>query len=225
MGTIINSIAVLIGSLIGLTLKSKFTENMRKILMDALGLVCIYLGLQMALKGEKFLHLVFSLVIGGIIGELLNIDGIFKDISNKVEERFSRGEKGTFAKGFLTASLLYCIGPMTIMGSIQDGLGQTPTILLTKSLLDGTASIALSSALGIGVAFSSLSVLIVQGTITLLANLVSPILTEIVVREMTAVGGILVLGIAFNLLELKNIKVANLLPALLLIILFVKIFP
>jgi len=190
MGTIINSIAVIIGSFIGLILKSRFTESMRKILMDALGLVCIILGIQMALKGEKFLHLVFSLVLGGVLGEILDIDGVFKKISIKVEERFSK-EKGTFAKGFLTASLLYCIGPMTIMGSIQDGLGQSPTILLTKSLLDGTASIALASALGIGVIFSALSILIVQGSITLLANFVSPILTSLVIQEMTAVGGCL----------------------------------
>ncbi|MCX7941770.1 MAG: DUF554 domain-containing protein [Dictyoglomaceae bacterium] len=224
MGTIINSIAVFIGSIIGLILKERFSESMRKLLMDALGLVCIPLGLQMTLKGEKFLHLVFSLVLGGILGELIRLDDIFKKISNKVEEKFSR-EKGNFAKGFLTASLLYCIGPMTIMGSIQDGLGQTPTILLTKSLLDGTASIALASALGIGVAFSSLSVLFVQGFITLLAHYISPILTNLVVQEMSAVGGILVLGIALNLLEIKNIKVANLLPSLIFIILLLKIFP
>ncbi|MEN2984159.1 MAG: DUF554 domain-containing protein [Dictyoglomaceae bacterium] len=224
MGTIINSIAVFIGSIIGLILKERFSESMRKLLMDALGLVCIPLGLQMTLKGEKFLHLVFSLVLGGILGELIRLDDIFKKISNKVEEKFSR-EKGNFAKGFLTASLLYCIGPMTIMGSIQDGLGQTPTILLTKSLLDGTASIALASALGIGVAFSSLSVLFVQGFITLLAHYISPILTNLAVQEMSAVGGILVLGIALNLLEIKNIKVANLLPSLVFIILLLKIFP
>lgn len=224
MGTVINSIAVLIGSIVGLILKSRFSESMRRTLMDALGLVCIFLGLQMALKGEKFLHLVFSLVLGGILGELLDIDRAFKRFSIKVEERFSK-EKGTFAKGFLTASLLYCIGPMTIMGSIQDGLGQTPTILLTKSLLDGTASIALASALGIGVAFSFLSVLIVQGSITLLANFVNPILTPVVVQEMTAVGGVLILGIALNLLEIKNVKVANLLPALIFIIILLKIFP
>jgi uncharacterized membrane protein YqgA involved in biofilm formation len=223
MGTIINSIAVIIGSFIGLILKSRFTESMRKILMDALGLVCIILGIQMALKGEKFLHLVFSLVLGGVLGEILDIDGVFKKISIKVEERFSK-EKGTFAKGFLTASLLYCIGPMTIMGSIQDGLGQSPTILLTKSLLDGTASIALASALGIGVIFSALSILIVQGSITLLANFVSPILTSLVIQEMTAVGGVLILGIALNLLDIKNIKVANLLPSLIFIIILLKIF-
>lgn len=224
MGTIINSIAVFLGSIIGLILKERFSESMRKLLMDALGLVCIPLGLQMTLKGERFLHLVFSLVLGGIIGEIIKLDDIFRKLSNKVEAKFSK-EKGTFAKGFLTASLLYCIGPMTIMGSIQDGLGQTPTILLTKSLLDGTASIALSSALGIGVAFSSFSILIVQGSITLLASYINPILTDIIVQEMTAVGGVLILGIALNLLEIKNIKVANLLPSLIFIILLLKIFP
>ncbi|MGB9857821.1 MAG: DUF554 domain-containing protein [Dictyoglomaceae bacterium] len=224
MGTIINSIAVLIGSIVGILLKNRFSESMRKTLMDALGLVCIFLGLQMALKGEKFLHLIFSLVLGGILGELLDIDGAFRRFSIKVEEKFSK-EKGTFAKGFLTASLLYCIGPMTIMGSIQDGLGQTPTILLTKSLLDGTASVALASALGIGVAFSSISVLVVQGSITLFANFVNPILTPLVVQEMTAVGGILILGISLNLLEIKSVKVANLLPSLIFIILLLKLFP
>ncbi|ACI19573.1 DUF554 domain-containing protein [Dictyoglomus thermophilum] len=224
MGTIFNSIAVIIGGLIGTIFKKRIPESLQKLLMDSLGLICLPLGMGMAIKGEKFLALVFSIVVGAIIGELLKIHDGLEKLSLEVEKRFAR-EQNTFAKGFLTATLLYCIGPMTIMGSLQDGLGQTPQILYTKALLDGTASIALASALGVGVIFSSISVLIVQGGITLFAKVISPLFTPIVIQEMTAVGGVLILGIALNLLNIKQIKVANLLPALFLIPIFIHIFP
>lgn len=224
MGTIFNSIAVIIGGLMGTIFKKRIPEGLQKLLMDALGLICIPLGMEMAIKGEKFLALVFSIVVGAIIGELLGIHEWLENLSLKIEKKFAK-EQNTFAKGFLTATLLYCIGPMTIMGSLQDGLGQTPQILYTKALLDGTASIALASALGVGVIFSSISVLIVQGSITLFAKFISPFFTTLVVQEMTAVGGVLILGIALNLLNIKQIKVANLLPALFLIPFFIHIFP
>ncbi|MGB9767461.1 MULTISPECIES: DUF554 domain-containing protein [Dictyoglomus] len=224
MGTIVNSIAVIIGGLMGTIFKKRIPEGLQKLLMDALGLICIPLGMEMAIKGEKFLALVFSIVVGAIIGELLGIHAWLENLSLKIEKKFAK-EQNTFAKGFLTATLLYCIGPMTIMGSLQDGLGQTPQILYTKALLDGTASIALASALGVGVIFSSISVLIVQGSITLFAKFISPFFTTLVVQEMTAVGGVLILGIALNLLNIKQIKVANLLPALFLIPFFIHIFP
>ncbi len=224
MGTIFNSIAVIIGGLIGTIFKKKIPEGLQKLLMDALGLICLPLGMEMAIKGEKFLALVFSIVVGAIIGELLGIHEWLENLSLKIEKKFAK-EQNTFAKGFLTATLLYCIGPMTIMGSLQDGLGQPPQILYTKALLDGTASIALASALGVGVVFSAISVLIVQGSITLFAKFISPLFTTLVVQEMTAVGGVLILGIALNLLNIKQIKVANLLPALFLIPFFIHIFP
>ncbi|HOP94209.1 MAG: DUF554 domain-containing protein [Dictyoglomaceae bacterium] len=224
MGTIINATAIIIGGFIGMILKEKIPSGLQTLLMEALGLICMALGMQMALKGEKFLALVFSMVIGGVIGELIGIHEALEKFSIKIEGKFAK-EQNIFAKGFLTASLLYCIGPMTIMGSLQDGLGQIPQILYTKSLLDGTASIALASALGIGVIFSAFPVLIVQGSITLFARVLNPFLTDLVVQEMTAVGGILVLGIALNLLNIKQIKIANLIPALFLIPFFVYVFP
>lgn len=224
MGTIFNTIAIIIGGLIGTIFKEKIPSSLQKLLMDALGLICIPLGIEMAIKGEKFLALVFSIVIGGIIGETLKIHEALESFSIKIEKKFTK-EQNTFAKGFLTATLLYCIGPMTIMGSLQDGLGQSPQILYTKSLLDGTASIALASALGIGVIFSAFSVLVVQGSITLFAKFISPFFTTIIVQEMTAVGGILIIGIALNLLNIKQIKVANLLPSLFLIPFLIQLFP
>uniref|UniRef100_A0A7C3RW88 DUF554 domain-containing protein n=1 Tax=Dictyoglomus thermophilum TaxID=14 RepID=A0A7C3RW88_DICTH len=224
MGTIFNAIAVIIGGTIGTIFKERIPSSLQKLLMDVLGLICLPLGMEMAIKGEKFLALVFSIVIGGIIGELIGIHEGLEKFSNMIERRFTK-EKNTFAKGFLTATLLYCIGPMTIMGSLQDGLGQSPQILYTKSLLDGTASIALASALGLGVIFSAISVLVVQGSITLFAKFISTFFTDIIVQEMTAVGGVLILGIALNLLNIKQIKVANLLPALFLIPIFIHIFP
>lgn len=190
--------------------------------MHALGLVCIPLGLSMTLKGEKFLALLLSLVAGGALGEFLRIEDRLERFSRKLESRL-RAEENTFAPGFLAATLLFCIGPMTIMGSLEDGLGRVPQILYTKSLLDGTASVALAASLGVGVPFSALSILLIQGSITLLARFLAPFLSEMLVREMTATGGVLILGIALNLLNLKKIRVANLLPALGLILLFIRV--
>lgn len=191
--------------------------------MHALGLVCVPLGLSMTLKGEKFLALLLSIVTGGVIGEMLQLEERLERFSQKLEERL-RAERNTFAPGFLAATLLFCIGPMTIMGSLEDGLGKVPHILYTKSLLDGTASIAMAASLGVGVPFSALSILLIQGSITLLARFLAPLLSPVLIQEMTATGGILVLGIALNLLKLKKIRVANLLPSLGLIPLFIRIF-
>lgn len=190
--------------------------------MEVLGLVCVPLGLSMTLKGEKFLALLLSLVAGGIVGELLRLEDRLERFSRKIESRM-RAEENTFAPGFLAATLLFCIGPMTIMGPLEDGLGKTPHILYTKSLLDGTASIALAASLGIGVPFSAFSILLVQGSITLLARFLAPLLSEVLVREMTATGGVLILGIALRLLNLKKIRVANLLPSLGFVPLFIRI--
>lgn len=191
--------------------------------MHALGLVCVPLGLSMTLKGEKFLALLLSIVTGGVIGEMLQLEERLERFSQKLEERL-RAERNTFAPGFLAATLLFCIGPMTIMGSLEDGLGKVPHILYTKSLLDGTASIAMAASLGVGVPFSALSILLIQGSITLLARFLAPLFSPVLIQEMTATGGILVLGIALNLLKLKKIRVANLLPSLGLIPLFIRIF-
>lgn len=191
--------------------------------MHALGLVCIPLGLSMAMKGEKFLALLLSIVAGGAFGEFLKLEERLEHFSQKLENRL-QAEHNTFAPGFLAATLLFCIGPMTIMGSLEDGLGKVPQILYTKSLLDGTASLALAASLGVGVPFSALSILLVQGSITLLARFLAPLLSEGFIREMTATGGILILGIALNLLNLKKIRVANLLPALGFVTLFMRLF-
>jgi len=161
-------------------------------------------------------------VAGSALGELLQLEGRLEHFSRQLEERL-KAEAGTFAPGFLAATLLFCIGPMTIMGSLEDGLGKVPQILYTKSLLDGTASVALGASLGIGVPFSALSILLVQGSITLLARFIAPSLSEAFVREMTATGGVLILGIALNLLNLKKIRVANLLPSLGFVALFIRI--
>lgn len=223
MGTLCNALAVVLGGLLGMTLRGRFFLHAQKTLMHALGLVCIPLGLSMTLKGEKFLALLVSLVVGGILGELLKIDERLNSFSRKLEEHL-KAEANTFAPGFLTATLLFCIGPMTIMGPLEDGLGKTPQILYTKSLLDGTASVALAASLGVGVPFSALSILLVQGSITLLARVLAPLLSPSLIQEMTAAGGILILGIALNLLDLKKIKVANLLPALLCVTFFIRLF-
>ncbi|MCS7241341.1 MAG: DUF554 domain-containing protein [Candidatus Caldatribacterium sp.] len=206
-----------------MSLRKRFSLKLQEGLMHALGLVCVPLGLSMTLKGEKFLALLLSIVTGGVIGEMLQLEERLERFSQKLEERL-RAERNTFAPGFLAATLLFCIGPMTIMGSLEDGLGKVPHILYTKSLLDGTASIAMAASLGVGVPFSALSILLIQGSITLLARFLAPLLSPVLIQEMTATGGILVLGIALNLLKLKKIRVANLLPSLGLIPLFIRIF-
>lgn len=222
MGTLCNALAVVLGGLLGMVLRGKFPLRVQEALMHTLGLVCVPLGLAMTLKGEKFLALLLSLVAGSALGELLQLEGRLEHFSRQLEERL-KAEAGTFAPGFLAATLLFCIGPMTIMGSLEDGLGNVPQILYTKSLLDGTASVALGASLGIGVPFSALSILLVQGSITLLARFIAPSLSEAFVREMTATGGVLILGIALNLLNLKKIRVANLLPSLGFVALFIRI--
>lgn len=222
LGTASNALAVVAGGVLGILLRGRFPQKTQEHLMHALGLVCIPLGLSMTLKGEKFLALLLSIVFGGVLGELLRLEERLERFSQKLEDRL-RAERNTFAPGFLAATLLFCIGPMTILGSLEDGLGKVPQILYTKSLLDGTASVALGASLGIGVPFSALSIVLVQGSITLLSRFIAPLLSEAFIREMTATGGILILGIALNLLNLKKIRVANLLPALGFVALFIRV--
>ena len=155
--------------------------------------------------------------LGTILGELLNIDGFISRIGEGLEKRFAKGEKGDFVKGYVTASILFCIGPMTMLGSIQDGLTGDIKLLSIKSVLDGFTSIIFASAMGIGVIFSVLTILVVQGGLTVFAGIFSTILTKEVISEITAAGGIMVVSTGINLLELKKIRTANMLPALVIV--------
>lgn len=213
-GTLVNTATVIVGSGIGLWVGHRLPENIKRIVLQAMGLVTILLGIQMALKTESVLILIGSLVLGGITGELLKIEEALEKVGEYLRKRV-KSESGNFVLGFVSASLLFCVGPMTIVGSLEDGMSGKADLLYIKSVLDGFASLILSSSLGIGVLFSFLTVLIFQGSLTLLGNQLEFILREDIITEMSAAGGLLIVGIGLQLLEIKKIKVANLLPTLL----------
>lgn len=224
-GTIVNVIAIFLGCSVGLILKNKFPEKIGKIIMQSLGLASLLIGMQMALKTDNILLVIFSLVIGGIIGETIGIEEGLERFGERVKLKFKNNTTSErFVEGFVTASLLYCVGSMAIMGALKEGLSGNPDILYTKSLLDGVTSIAFTAAMGIGVVFSAIPVFLYQGGITLLARLIKDFLSPEIINEMTAVGGILILGIGFGLLEIKKIKIGNLLPAILVAALLAAVF-
>ena len=211
-GTIVNILAVFLGCLIGRYLGHLIPERMRRTIMMGLGLAVLLIGTQLALQSHNPLIVIGAMLIGGIIGEALSIEARLENMGHRLQQRFR--DSGNVAEAFVTASLLYCIGAMAIMGSIQDGLGDEPTILYAKSALDGIASVALTSTLGIGVVFSVIPLLIYQGGITLAAGWVHGLLTDPVVAEMNATGGLLILAIGLDILGIRKLPVGNLLPAI-----------
>jgi len=215
LGTAFNVAAIILGTMIGLVLKQRLSERMSSIAIQGLGLVTALIGVKMMMTTENILVVLVSTVIGGILGELLRIEARLDAFGARMEAKFSK-EGGTFAKAFVTSSLLYCVGPMAILGALQDGLRGDFTILLTKSGLDGIASVAFASTLGIGVLFSALPVAAYQGGITIGASALEPYLSSSMINEMTATGGLLIVGIALNILQVTKIRVGNLLPAILL---------
>jgi uncharacterized membrane protein YqgA involved in biofilm formation len=221
-GTLINVVTVLLGGSIGLFFGSRISDRFRNTVVVGIGLFTLALGVKMFLDTENPLISLGSILIGGLLGEWWNIEKGIKNLGAALEERFTSptriAETGSnFVRGFLTATLLFEIGPMTILGSIQDGLFGDFNLLAIKSVMDGFAALALASTLGLGVLFSVISVLIYQGSISLLASQAQAILNDAMIAEMTAVGGILLLGLAVgSLLELRSVRTGNLLPALLL---------
>ena len=213
-GTLIDTATVIVGSTVGTFLRSRFPDRIRQMVMWGVGLVSLVIGLQMSLSTKNILVVLGSLLTGGIIGELIGLEEGLKKVGDKLQAKLSTEKDSTFSKGFVTSSLLFCVGPMTILGSIQDGLSGDYTLLATKSILDGFASLALAASMGWGVLFAALTVLIYQGSLTLGAGLVKTLLTEPMVAEMTATGGTLILAIGLNLLDLTAIRVANFLPGL-----------
>jgi uncharacterized membrane protein YqgA involved in biofilm formation len=218
-GTIINIAAVLAGSVLGMIFGSRIPEKLKSTIIAGMGLFTAAMGLQMFLKTENPLIVLGALIIGTMFGEWWRIEDGLHRLGEILEQKFSREEddgSNKFVRGFLTASLLFCVGPMAILGSIQDGLTGNYNLLAVKSVLDGFASIAFASTLGIGVAFSSIILLVYQGGISLMAAQLDALVTTSMMNELTATGGIMLIGIAIsNLLEIKKIRVGNMLPGLL----------
>lgn len=211
-GSIVNALAILIGTVLGLAFRSTLPEKITASAFQAIGLVTLWLGISMTGETANILVLVLSIVIGTIAGEFLDLDDRFKKGAESLQRRI--GASGSFSEGFMAATLLFCMGSMAILGSIEEGLGQWPRLLLTKSLMDGVTSVAFAVSLGTGVALSALSVLVYQGSITLAAGALQPYLTDGMTAEISAVGGIMLIGLSLGILGIKRIKVMNMLPAL-----------
>lgn len=210
-GTVVNVAAISAGALIGRYAGRFIPDRMRRTVMAGLGLTVLLIGLQLALKSNRPMIVIGSLLLGGVLGELLQIEARLESFGVWLQGRFAG--IGNIAEGFVAASLLYCVGAMAIMGALQDGIGSTPTILYAKAALDGVASIALASTLGIGVLFSVLPVAIYQGCITVAAESAKVVLTETAVLEMNAVGGLLIVAIGLDLIGIKRLPVGNMLPS------------
>ena len=214
-GTLVNVAAIILGAILGTLFGRQLPEKIKNTVMQGVGLGVLLIGFQMALGAENLLIVIFSMVAGAVTGELLSIQERLNKWGEKLENRFAANGNNLFTKGFVSSSLIYCVGAMAVMGPLESGLTGEHTILYAKSILDGVISIILSATFGIGVAFSSLSVFIYQGSITLMAGWVSTFLDDAIISEITATGGLLIIGLGLTILEIKEIKVGNLLPALL----------
>lgn len=217
-GTFLNIATVIIGGIIGLIFGARIPDNLKATVIAGMGLFTAAMGLQMFMKTENPLIVLGSLLIGTLLGEWLRIEDGLQNLGKILEQRFSKeGADGSnkFVRGFLTASLLFCVGPMTILGSIQDGLTGDYNLLAVKSVLDGFASLAFASTLGVGVMFSTIVIFVFQGGISLFAGQLNAIVTPVMMNELTATGGVILLGLAMSsLLEIKKIRVGNMLPGL-----------
>ena len=215
LGVFINVITVVVGSLIGLLLKKGIPEKVSKAVMIGLGACALYIGISGSLCGENVLILIAAMVLGAISGTLLNIDGAINRLAESVENKFRKnGGKASIAEGLVSATLLFCVGSMTVTGSLQSGLAGDHSILITKAMLDLIASIMLASSLGVGVLLSAGSVLVIQGGLVLLSGAIAPFVNEGAINEMTCAGSLLIVMLGTNLMGITKIKVADYLPAI-----------
>jgi uncharacterized membrane protein YqgA involved in biofilm formation len=223
LGSIVNAAAIIAGGLAGTVVKKGLSERFSNIIISALGILTVAIGATFAVQSKEIIVVAFSLVLGSVSGEWINIEKRMNDLGDYVQNRLE-SNGGNFSEGFVTASLLFCVGSMAIMGSLQSGLMNDHSILFTKALMDGVISVVFASTMGIGVAASFVPVFVYQGGISLMASVIAPYLSEAVMTEMTATGGILLIGVGINILELKKIKVGNMLPAIFFPILLMLIF-
>lgn len=229
LGTIVNVVAVLIGATIGLIIKGGLPSRFEKTVMTAIGLATLFIGINGTLSGmlvigengsissQHTMLLIASLVIGAVIGEFIDIEKHLDNLGEWCKRKFKfQGEQNaTFVEGFVSSSLLFCVGAMTIVGALEDGLNGNPSMLYAKSLMDGISAIVFTASLGVGVYFSIITVIVYQGGITLLARLIQPLLSDALISQMSLVGSVLIFAIGINLIFGKKVKTGNLLPAIL----------
>ncbi len=225
LGTIVNMFTVIVGCIIGLIVNGRLSEKISETIMKGLALCVIYIGISGALKSEDTLQIIICIAVGALIGELIDIDKGLNNLGEFIEKKVNKSKadgerKVSIAEGFVTSSLLFCVGAMAVVGSLESGLKGDYTTLFAKSVLDGVSSIVFASSLGVGVIFSALAIFIYQGGITLFAGMLSGVLSETVINNMSGVGSILILGLGLNMLDIGKIRIANLLPAVFLPIIY-----
>ncbi len=221
LGTIANSVAIVVGAVFGLFFKRGLPEKFQKTMMEAIGLCVVVIGVQMALKAENIVLIICSLAAGCVIGEALGVEDAINKLSAVIGKRVSGGDAsaaGAIADGFFNASILFCSGAMGVVGSVQDGLTGDHTTLFAKATLDGIISLVMAANMGIGVALSGISVAIYQGIITLLAGFIGPYATPAVLNGITAIGGIMIMAIGTNMLKITSIRVGNTLPGIIVVV-------
>ncbi|MBP1924546.1 putative membrane protein YqgA involved in biofilm formation [Sedimentibacter acidaminivorans] len=223
LGTIVNSLAIVVGGLTGFFFKNIIPARLSDSMLKASAMAVLLVGIKLSLVGENLTLLIVSLILGTLIGELVNIEGKLDKLGKFVESKF-KNKDSNITQGFVSCTLIYCVGSMAIVGSIQSGLTGNHEILFSKAVLDGIISITMAVTMGIGVVLSSVSVFIYQGSITMLAQFLQSVLSDVVVSEMTAIGGVLIMAIALNFLEIKRIKVGNMIPAVFIPIIYFMIF-
>ena len=223
-GVLVNVLTVLIGSTVGLLLKKQIPEKLTSAVMTAIGLCTVAIGITGVIKGQNQLVMIISLVLGTIIGTLIDIDGKLTKVGDKLQKKKGENEKSTFSQGFVTASLLFCVGAMTIVGSMNAGISGDNQMRYTKSVLDLISSTMLGASLGIGVLFSSVFVLVFQGSLVALSMALGSFLNDFAVAELICAGSVMIIALGLNLIGITKIKVANLLPGLVLVPIVCKLF-
>ena len=245
----VNCFAIILGSFLGIMFSRKMNSELNITICDAAGVVTFVIGLQMALNYNNIIYVILSLIIGGILGNLANIDGKILQFGKFLEKHFyhkkialqnsqiqlsetsstelktKKLSQKNFAYAFLNASVLFCVGAMAIIGSFKAGIQKDYTIIFTKSVLDGFMSIGFAASMGVGTAFSCIAIFLYQGSLTLLASFISPFVTDALLTELSATGGCMIMMIGLNLLEIKKIKTANYLPSMILVVIFVLLDP
>jgi uncharacterized membrane protein YqgA involved in biofilm formation len=225
LGTLINTATVLIGGMVGIAMGDKIPDRVRVIVVQVIGMVTIGLGLSDLLKTHNMVFPLLGMVFGAVIGEVLRIEDRLEGIGEVIRKRFAkRQDPGRFISGFVTATLLFCIGPLTILGAIQDASGETPQLYIIKGTLDGFMSVIFGAIHGVGVLFSAVSVFVVQGTLTLFGTQLDSLLNDRMRIELFATGGLAVMAIGLNLLDIKKIRLGSLLPGLIVTPVLVQLF-